>query len=126
MRFVYLAAVSIISGAIGGMGIGGGVILIPVLTAVFGIAQKQAQFVNLLYFVPVALCALFVHSRAGRVEWRKALYMAIGGVCGALVGTYLAKTIGDDILKRIFGVFLLVVGIRQFKTLKTKNNSVEE
>ena len=126
MRIVCLALVSIISGAIGGMGIGGGVILIPALTALFGVGQKEAQFVNLLYFVPVALCALFVHSREGRVEWRKAMYMAIGGVCGAFLGTHFAKIMDENILRRIFGVFLLLVGIRQFTNLKKKNNSVEE
>ena len=126
MRIASLALVSIISGAIGGMGIGGGVILIPALTALFDISQKEAQFINLLYFVPVALCALFVHSREGRVEWKKALYMAIGGVCGAFLGTHLAKVMDENILRRIFGVFLLAVGIRQFANRKTNNNSVEE
>ena len=126
MRFVYLALAAVFSGTIGGMGIGGGVILIPVLTGLFGIAQKDAQFINLLYFVPVAVCALWVHTRSGRVEWKKALYMASGAIIGALVGSYLAELAADNFLRRIFGVFLLAVGISQLKKPKTKNKSVEE
>ncbi len=111
---------SMISGAIGGMGIGGGVVLIPVLTAFFGIAQKNAQYINLLYFVPVAVCALIVHARAGRVEWKKVVYMAVGGVLGAIPGSYLAQAISTALLKRLFGVFLFIIGINQLKTKDKK------
>ena len=102
---------SLLSGIIGGMGIGGGVILIPVLTSFFGISQKEAQFINLIYFVPLALCALYVHIRAGRVEIKKALFMALGGVVGAFFGSEITSAISVKLLRKIFGVFLLFVGI---------------
>lgn len=110
-----LPIVSAVSGAIGGMGIGGGIILIPVLTSFFDIGQKSAQFINLIYFVPLSLCALFVHIKGGRVEFKKVLPMALGGVPGALVGAWVASAVGITFLKKIFGFFLLYIGISFFK-----------
>ncbi len=113
-----LFVMSILSGAIGGMGIGGGVVLIPVLTSFFDIAQKDAQFINLIYFVPVAVCALFVHKKSGSLEIKKALFMAIGGIAGALLGSSLASNIQIKLLRRLFGAFLFVIGLLQFKNTK--------
>lgn len=111
---------SLISGAIGGMGIGGGVVLIPVLTGFFGISQKNAQYINLLYFIPLSLCALFVHTKNGRVEWKKAIFMAIGGATGAWVGSWAASVVRAGFLRKIFGIFLLVVGIDQLRCSKSQ------
>lgn len=114
-----LVLASIISGAIGGMGIGGGVILIPVLTGFFDISQKNAQFVNLVYFVPVALCALWVHIRNGRVDKKRGLFMALGGVLGAVPGSFIAQKLSMEILRKLFGFFLLFIGLSRFR--KEKN-----
>ena len=116
-----LFAVSLISGAIGGMGMGGGVMLIPVLTAFFDFSQKNAQFVNLIYFVPLSLFALFVHIKEGRIDIKKAVFMAIGGIFGALLGCELANAIEVKILKKLFGFFLLFVGITRFTKKENKH-----
>ena len=113
--------VSMLSAVIGGMGIGGGVVLIPALTMLFGIAQKQVQFINLIYFVPLSLCALAVHKKEGNLKLKKAIPMAIGGVLGAVLGSYMAFVIKTGLLRRLFGVFLLIVGIGQFKSAKKEN-----
>ncbi len=109
-----LVLTSLVSGIIGGMGIGGGVILIPVLTTFFDVSQKNAQFINLVYFVPLAVCALYVHIRAGRVEIKKALLMALGGILGAVLGSAVALRLSVGLLRKIFGVFLLYIGITGF------------
>ena len=113
-----LVLASIISGAIGGMGIGGGVILIPVLTGFFDISQKNAQFINLLYFVPVALCALIIHIRRGRVDMKRGIFMALGGILGAFPGTFAAQKISVEILRKLFGYFLFVIGVTRLKKSK--------
>lgn len=106
---------SMLSGAVGAMGIGGGVILIPVLTTFFDISQKSAQFINLVYFIPVALCAIIVHWKEKRLDFRTALIMIISGIPGALIGAEIAAIIDVDILRKIFGFFLLATGIKQLK-----------
>ena len=108
-----LFAASLISGVISAMGIGGGVVLIPVLTSFFGIGHKSAQYINLLYFVPVAICALIVHAKNKSLSYKDALYLGIGGLFGAFVGSSLAVSISVGLLRRLFGAFLLVVGIYQ-------------
>ncbi len=113
-----LVLASIISGAIGGMGIGGGVILIPVLTGFFDISQKNAQFINLLYFVPVALCALIIHIRRRQVDMKTGIFMALGGILGALPGSFAAQKISVEILRKLFGFFLFVIGVTRLKKSK--------
>lgn len=106
-----LVLLSALSGAVGGMGIGGGVILIPVLTGIFSLGQKEAQYINLLYFIPVAIIALVVHKRSGNLEIRKALYIALGGILGAVIGSEFAARISMYMLRKMFGIFLLIIGI---------------
>lgn len=120
---ILLFAAAALSGVISAMGIGGGVILIPVLTSFFGIGQKSAQYINLLYFIPVALCALAVHAKNKRLSYKTALFMGIGGVFGAIAGSSLAVNMSVGLLRRLFGVFLLIIGIYQLKGSKKQNNT---
>jgi len=114
MIILFIAAA--LSGVISAMGIGGGVILIPVLTSFFGIGQKTAQYINLLYFIPVALCALWIHAKNKCLCYKTALFVEIGGVIGAVLGSSLAVNMSVGLLRRLFGIFLLIVGIYQFKS----------
>ena len=57
-----------LSGIIGGMGIGGGTILIPIMTIFLGFDQKTAQAVNLIYFIPTAITALTIHIKNKQIE----------------------------------------------------------
>ena len=107
---------SILSGLISAMGIGGGVVLIPVLTSFFDIGQKTAQYINLLYFIPVALCALVVHAKNKCLCYKTAFFVGIGGMFGAVLGSMVAVNIPVGLLRRLFGIFLFAVGIYQFKT----------
>lgn len=126
MKTAFLVLASLFSGAIGGMGIGGGIVLIPVLTSFFEMTQKKAQYINLIYFVPVAICALWIHMRSGRVAWRKALFMALGGVLGAFFGSELTRILDGSLLKRFFGIFLFAVGIKQLRKPKKNKRNLEE
>ena len=56
----------IAAGVLGGMGMGGGTLLIPALTTIFGVDQKLSQAINLTAFVPMAAVALFIHAKSGQ------------------------------------------------------------
>ena len=112
---ITLFIAGLVSGAVSGMGIGGGVVLIPVLTAFFNISQKSAQYINLLYFIPVALCALIVHAKNKRLSYKSALYAILGGIFAAVAGSYTAMHISMGLLRKLFGFFLMLIGISQFK-----------
>ena len=99
------------SGIISGMGIGGGAVLIPALLMIADISQKTAQGINLIYFIPTAVCALAVHIRQKNVEVKTALIIGVFGVFGSLAGAWSASVINDGLLRRIFGVFLAGIGV---------------
>ena len=109
-------------GIIGGMGMGGGVILIPVLTLFLGVSQKEAQGLNLLCFLPMAGFALGSHIKKKQVEFPIAIVLAITGVLGSVAGAYLASLMESELLRRIFGGFLILLGIMRavglYKTIK--------
>lgn len=102
------------AGALGGMGMGGGTILIPVLTIFFGVEQKQAQAINLVAFIPMAIASLIVHVKNKRVETKGILWIIIPATVLSLAGSMLAQAINGEILKRIFGGFLLLLSVAQF------------
>ena len=113
-RIVLLLLAGIAAGALGGMGMGGGTILIPVLTIFFGAEQKQAQAINLVAFIPMAIASLIVHVKNKRVETKGILWIIIPATVLSLAGSMVAQAINGEILKRIFGGFLLLLSVAQF------------
>lgn len=98
------------SGIISGMGIGGGTILIPALTMLLSIDQRTAQGVNLLYFIPTAAVALYVHRKTNALEWKLAVWVMLFGILGATGGAWLALSLSSSILRKLFGIFLFFMG----------------
>lgn len=113
-RIILLVLAGIAAGALGGMGMGGGTILIPVLTIFFGAEQKQAQAINLVAFIPMAIASLIVHVKNKRVETKGILWIIIPATVLSLAGSMVAQSINGEILKRIFGGFLLLLSVAQF------------
>lgn len=101
------------AGLIGGMGIGGGTILIPALVFFLGVNQQIAQSVNLLSFIPAAIIAIFVHIRKKNIETKLVFKLILMGCIGALIGSFFAVSMNPIVLKRAFGIFLLIMGIRE-------------
>ncbi len=114
-----LFIIGIASGIISGMGIGGGVILIPALVVASGIDQHTAQGINLIYFIPTAIIALVVHIIKKRIEFKTAIPVILTGLAGAYFGSRLALSMDGTVLRRMFGVFLLVIGAYElYKSVK--------
>lgn len=111
MILVILIAVA--SGIISGMGIGGGTILIPALIFIEGLNQHQAQGVNLIYFVPTAVIALITHAKSKNIEKQIVLPIVVTGLLGAAAGAFIAVKMDADLLKKLFGGFLLIMGLTE-------------
>lgn len=120
-----LFLIGLASGIISGMGIGGGAILIPALVIFTNPPQHIAQSVNLLFFVPTAIIALFVHIKNKRVDFRLAVPIIVFGLIGAFIGSKLALSLPGSVLRKFFGVFLLAMGIYEFFR-KGKNSKTTE
>lgn len=110
------------SGVVSGMGIGGGAILIPVLTMFLDVGQQAAQCANLVYFIPTAIAALIIHIKNKSVDFKAALPIIGFGVVGAIAGSWIAVYMSADVLRRIFAVFLFAMGINQFFGKKEKSS----
>ncbi len=112
-----------LSGIISGMGIGGGAILIPALILFQDVSQKLAQGTNLAYFIPTALISLCVHIKNKSVDLKVAFVIAVAGCISALGGSFLAMKLDADLLRRMFGFFLLGIGVYEcFKGFRLKKD----
>lgn len=101
----------LLCGVLSGLGIGGGTLLMVWMTAVTGLEQTAAQGINLLYFIPTALCALVFHIKNRLIRWRIVL-PAIGAGCLTAAGAaWLATALDTELLRKLFGGFLLLVGL---------------
>ncbi len=109
--FAFISA--LFTGIISGYGVGGGTILIIILIFISNTEQRTAQGINLAYFLPTAIGSLFFHIKNKLVDWSVFIPASITGVIFAAITSYLIQDMDVSLLKRIFGVMLLYVGIRE-------------
>ena len=102
------------SGILGGMGIGGGTILIPVLTFFTDYTQQQIQGINLIYFIPSAAAAVIIHLKKGNIEKKIIKPIIFSSIPACAVGAFCAMILPGDILRKIFAGFLIFIGISEF------------
>ena len=110
-----LTIIGFFAGIIGGMGMGGGTILIPALILFAHIDPKIAQSINLLSSIPMTIFALVIHIKSKNVIFSLVIPIAIFGVLGAICGSFMANYLSSQILKKVFGIFLLIIGCIEMK-----------
>lgn len=109
-----LFAIGITGGILGGMGMGGGTLFIPLIDIFTDVEQITAQAINLIAFVPMAAVTLFIHIKNKLVDFRSALYLIIPSTVAAVATSFCAAEIKSEILKKCFGVFLIVIAVTMF------------
>lgn len=98
------------TGALSSWGVGGGTLLLVCMTLFLGVGHREAQAINLLFFLPTAGISLFFHRKNGFLDkdtWRQA---AIPGTAAALAGAVLSMAVDIFLLRKPFGLFLLYSG----------------
>ena len=99
------------TGILSAWGVGGGTLLLLVMTLFLGVDQRMAQGINLLYFLPTAGAGLLFHRKTGMLD-RQALRQAIPwGVVTAALGAWAATAMDTAVLRKPCGVYLLVMGV---------------
>lgn len=111
LKFIF---VGIVGGILGGMGMGGGTILIPLLTVFLEVFQKSAQAINLISFIPMAVIALIMHFKNKLIKKEGLLFIIIPACIFAVVGSVVCIFTEPGVLKRIFGGFLIALSFLQF------------
>ena len=113
-----------LGGIVAGMGMGGGTLTIPILTMFLGYEQLQAQGVNLIAFLPMAVVALIIHCKNNLVDFKRTWGLALIGCLFSLLGAIIANNIDSSILKKLFAVFLIGLGVWQIvEIVREKNKS---
>ncbi len=113
MKFFLPAVAGAVTGVLTGAGVGGGTLLVLYLTAVAGLGQGEAQGINLLYFLATAPPALYYHLKSKRVEVKPGLWAAAAGCAFALLGAFLSRLTGENILRRLFGCLWIFIGVKE-------------
>ena len=91
-------------------GVGGGTLLLLVMTLFLGVEQRAAQGINLLFFLPTAASALICHARGGYLD-KPTLKAAVpAAIAAALAGAWASNNLDVELLRRPFGVYLLLSG----------------
>lgn len=93
-----------------GFGLGGGVLLIPALTVLFDFNQRSGQYFALISYIPAALGVILFNFKNNKREFYKVLKLIPVGIVGSLIGAWIAITINIEILRKIYGVFLIAFG----------------
>jgi uncharacterized membrane protein YfcA len=99
-----------LGGVLAGLfGVGGGIVFVPTLVLVLGLTQVHANATSLLAIIPTVLVGAWRQARHGNVRWRPALWVGLASIAGAELGVVIARSLPDAVLRRMFGVLMLVV-----------------
>ena len=109
--------IGIISGIVSGTGMGGGTILIFLLSFMLGIEQHTAQATNLIFFIPTSIVAIIVNLKNKNIEIKQAIIVSIFGILGAIIGANIAIYMDVKMLKKVFGIFLIAVTINEIYSI---------
>ena len=100
-------------GFLAGLGVGGGSLLILWLTLILGLDHTTARGINLLFFIPTAVIASLFRWKQGSLRLTKILPAVIGGCITASLFTIVSKHIQPEFIRTLFGLLLIVTGIRE-------------
>ncbi len=119
--------IGVVSGIVSGTGMGGGTILIFLLTFIMGVEQRVAQATNLIFFIPTSLIAIIVNLKNKNLDVKAGVIISVFGIFGAIIGANLAINMDVKILRKCFGIFLSIIAIneiysitKQYKKVKNK------
>lgn len=116
----------IIAGIITGMGMGGGTVLILLLSMFAELDQHIAQATNLVFFVPTSISTIIINIKQKNLDLKLALKISIFGVIGAIIGSIIAENISSTNLRKYFAVFIFIIALHEiyelFKAYKKEKN----
>ncbi len=111
---IILLCIGLLAGILSGLvGIGGGVVIVPALVYFMSMSQHQGQGTSLaVLLLPVGILAVYNYYQAGHVDVKSSLIIAITFVIGGYIGSKIAISMDQNMLKKVFGIFMLLLSIK--------------
>ena len=113
-QILILLVIGLFAGMVGGsLGVGGGIVIVPALVLIMGFSQHEAQGTSLAVLLfPVAILGVVNYYRNNYVNFKFALILIVAFIIGSYFGSLISVNLPEKILKKIFGLFMLIVSIR--------------
>jgi uncharacterized membrane protein YfcA len=107
---VIVVAIGLLAGVLAGLfGVGGGILFVPTLTLGLGLSQLHAEATSLLAIIPTVVAGTWRQQRYGNVRWRPAVVIGLAAIAGVEGGVLVAEALPEHVLRRLFGVLVIVV-----------------
>jgi uncharacterized protein len=104
--------IGMVGGVMSGLfGVGGGIVMVPLLAVWAGIPHRHAHALSLGAIIPISIVGVLMYGAAGEIRPDYAVALALGAILGARVGTRLLSVASDPVLKLSFGVFLVLIAV---------------
>lgn len=114
----FLAALG--TGVLSSWGVGGGTLLLVVMTLFLGVGHREAQAINLLFFLPTAAISLYFHREKGFLDRESFRQAAVPGAAASLAGALVSMAVDVSLLRKPFGLFLLYSGASMLLSARKK------
>jgi len=121
MEFLWYALAGLASGIFAGMGMGGGTVLIPILTLLLGVSQPHAQLTNLIVFSLSSVAVLILQAKNKLLDFSCFWWTCVPACALSLIGAIFALSLDSKVLKYSFAGFLCLVGVMQIVLLIIEN-----
>jgi uncharacterized membrane protein YfcA len=107
-----LIAIGVLGGILSGLlGVGGGIVMVPLLVLWARYSQRDAHAASLAAIIPISIAGILTYGIAGEVKFGPAVALAAGSIFGARIGAGLLARLDERVLKTVFGTFLLAVAV---------------
>ena len=117
----------IVSGILTGMGMGGGALLILLLSSFLGVDQHVAQATNLIFFIPTSIAAIIINLKQKNIKYNTAYTVILFGIIGAVLGSLISNKLPSKDLKKYFAIFILIIAIHEIYDLyKEYRNKIKK
>lgn len=113
MDMIIITIVSFLTGIFASLGLGGGMVLIIYLTVFAGVSQLNAQGINLIFFMPIAIISIYKHHKNHLIEWKKIVPILITGTVFVVIFSFVANRTDNSVLQKLFGGFVVIAGIKE-------------
>ncbi len=113
LQIIGLILLGVFAGSLAAtLGVGGGIIFVPALVALFAFDQLEAQGTSLAIIVMTAVVGTVIHARAGRVDWKVVAVVGSSGVIAAFGAATLAQSMNEELLRKVFAIVLALLAVR--------------